>query len=124
MSPLFGHSGLELARDQLISVPLRLIGPQWMKRPKRASLHQTSPARRSENRRRLFMGALRSGLCSRPPGGVNGTGPRVYTLAVNCCKQGQVMDERPAYNMRYIWGVTLVSSMGGLLFGYDWVVIG
>jgi SP family arabinose:H+ symporter-like MFS transporter len=34
------------------------------------------------------------------------------------------MTERPAFNMRFIWGTTLVSAMGGLLFGYDWVVIG
>src|ERR1700720_3518624 len=28
------------------------------------------------------------------------------------------------YNTRYIWGISLVAALGGLLFGYDWVVIG
>ncbi|MEI6646782.1 MAG: sugar porter family MFS transporter [bacterium] len=28
------------------------------------------------------------------------------------------------YQMRYIWMICLVAAMGGLLFGYDWVVIG
>ncbi len=30
----------------------------------------------------------------------------------------------PRYNMRYVWSVSLVAALGGLLFGYDWVVIG
>ena len=30
----------------------------------------------------------------------------------------------PAYNLAYIWFISLVAAMGGLLFGYDWVVIG
>ncbi len=29
-----------------------------------------------------------------------------------------------AYNHRFIWLICLVAAMGGLLFGYDWVVIG
>ena len=29
-----------------------------------------------------------------------------------------------SYNLRYIWMISLVAAMGGLLFGYDWVVIG
>jgi len=28
------------------------------------------------------------------------------------------------YNMGYVWLISLVAAMGGLLFGYDWVVIG
>jgi sugar porter (SP) family MFS transporter len=28
------------------------------------------------------------------------------------------------YQMKYIWMICLVAAMGGLLFGYDWVVIG
>jgi sugar porter (SP) family MFS transporter len=34
------------------------------------------------------------------------------------------MSESPRYNMTYIWAISLVAAMGGLLFGYDWVVIG
>lgn len=31
---------------------------------------------------------------------------------------------KAAYNLKYIWMSSLVAAMGGLLFGYDWVVIG
>ena len=34
------------------------------------------------------------------------------------------MDAEPKYNMKYIWSICLVAALGGLLFGYDWVVIG
>jgi len=34
------------------------------------------------------------------------------------------MNNHSNYNKSYILGITLVSAMGGLLFGYDWVVIG
>jgi len=28
------------------------------------------------------------------------------------------------YNLAYVWAISIVAAMGGLLFGYDWVVIG
>src|ERR1700761_9144431 len=28
------------------------------------------------------------------------------------------------YNLGYIWIISIVAALGGLLFGYDWVVIG
>ena len=31
---------------------------------------------------------------------------------------------RQSYNAGYAWAVCAVAAMGGLLFGYDWVVIG
>jgi len=32
--------------------------------------------------------------------------------------------ERVRYNMAFIWLICIAAAMGGLLFGYDWVVIG
>jgi len=30
----------------------------------------------------------------------------------------------PVFNMGFIWAISLAAALGGLLFGYDWVVIG
>lgn len=29
----------------------------------------------------------------------------------------------PQYNMRYVWAISIVAALGGLMFGYDWSVI-
>jgi len=34
------------------------------------------------------------------------------------------MNDAIEFNFKYIWMISLVAAMGGLLFGYDWVVIG
>src|SRR6476646_8874156 len=33
-------------------------------------------------------------------------------------------DVKADYNLTYVWLVSVVAAMGGLLFGWDWVVIG
>ncbi|MHC4228754.1 MAG: sugar porter family MFS transporter [Planctomycetota bacterium] len=39
-------------------------------------------------------------------------------------QERSLSDLQASYNMAFIWLVCLVAAMGGLLFGYDWVVIG
>jgi len=34
------------------------------------------------------------------------------------------MSMKTQYDLKFIWSISLVAAMGGLLFGYDWVVIG
>src|ERR1700688_171970 len=31
---------------------------------------------------------------------------------------------KAGYNLGYVWLISVVAAMGGLLFGWDWVVIG
>lgn len=38
--------------------------------------------------------------------------------------QSQVSELKANYNYGYVWLVSVVAAMGGLLFGWDWVVIG
>ena len=35
-----------------------------------------------------------------------------------------VSETETAFNLKWIWTISLVAALGGLLFGYDWVVIG
>lgn len=32
--------------------------------------------------------------------------------------------QKQSYNWKFLIGISLVTAMGGLLFGYDWVIIG
>lgn len=38
--------------------------------------------------------------------------------------QTQISGLKAEYNLGYIWLISIVAALGGLLFGYDWVVIG
>src|SRR5258705_13585897 len=38
--------------------------------------------------------------------------------------QTETTAAHPTYDTTYIWTISLVAALGGLLFGYDWVVIG
>jgi sugar porter (SP) family MFS transporter len=38
--------------------------------------------------------------------------------------QREISTPRAEYNLGYVWLISIVAAMGGLLFGWDWVVIG
>lgn len=39
-------------------------------------------------------------------------------------RAADLQQPQAAYNLKYVWTISLVAALGGLLFGYDWVVIG
>ncbi len=43
-------------------------------------------------------------------------------MITHSTNQGSSFQAR--YNLKYIWLISVVAALGGLLFGYDWVVIG
>src|SRR5208283_3091886 len=38
--------------------------------------------------------------------------------------QNKISGLKADYNLGYVWLISAVAAMGGLLFGWDWVVIG
>jgi sugar porter (SP) family MFS transporter len=38
--------------------------------------------------------------------------------------QSEISELKASYNLGYVWLISVVAAMGGLLFGWDWVVIG
>jgi SP family sugar porter-like MFS transporter len=36
----------------------------------------------------------------------------------------RTIEHAASYNLPFVWSICLVAAMGGLLFGYDWVVVG
>jgi len=38
--------------------------------------------------------------------------------------QSEASAPKARYNLGYVWLISVVAAMGGLLFGWDWVVIG
>lgn len=53
-----------------------------------------------------------------------GAGPTPDCVAERTVLSAKSSNYMKRYNMLYILLISLVLAMGGLLFGYDWVVIG
>src|SRR6267378_8221955 len=43
---------------------------------------------------------------------------------MNTAGAHETSELKAEYNLRYVWLISIVAAMGGLLFGWDWVVIG
>src|SRR5665213_1582361 len=50
--------------------------------------------------------------------------PGTLTVSMIATPQTQVSEPGANFNYGYIWLVSVVAALGGLLFGWDWVVIG
>ncbi|MBD1390412.1 sugar porter family MFS transporter [Neiella sp. HB171785] len=48
----------------------------------------------------------------------------LMTTVAERSRAGERPATNPSYNLKFVWLICLVAAMGGLLFGYDWVVIG
>jgi MFS family permease len=45
-------------------------------------------------------------------------------IRMNTATPSESSDLKAAYNLGYVWLIASVAALGGLLFGWDWVVIG
>src|SRR3954465_14498854 len=43
---------------------------------------------------------------------------------MNTAVANETSELKAEYDLRYVWLISIVAAMGGLLFGWDWVVIG
>ncbi|HEX7798741.1 MAG TPA: hypothetical protein VF402_00225, partial [Asticcacaulis sp.] len=45
-------------------------------------------------------------------------------MLIDASKPARAAPGAHRYNLVYIWAISATAALGGLLFGYDWVVIG
>ena len=95
---------------------LEYVGPKDYKPP----LHTC----RMRSRRQEFRAAANDFAASMPVGTPHGCFGLHLSRFRICLPRCHPMTTSARYNTHFLWTICLVAAMGGLLFGYDWVVIG